>query len=81
VKKPFHALMKMTLEVDEKRLTKVMRLTGIRTKTAAVDYALKTAERAARREKLFATRWNSEDLAAAVDPGYDVLAVRHFDGR
>jgi len=58
-----------------------MRLTGIRTKTAAVDYALKTAERAARRAKLFATRWNSEELAAAVDPGYDVLAVRHSDGR
>ena len=73
--------MKMTLEVDEKKLAKVMKLTGIRTKTAAVEYALGTAERAARREKLFSIRWKSEELAAAVDPAYDVLAVRHSDGR
>jgi Arc/MetJ family transcription regulator len=73
--------MKMTLEVDEKKLARVMKLTGIRTKTAAVEYALGTAERAARREKLFATRWSREQLIAAVDPAYDVLAVRHADGR
>ncbi|OHD71258.1 MAG: hypothetical protein A2177_01305 [Spirochaetes bacterium RBG_13_68_11] len=73
--------MKMTLEVDEKKLAKVMKLTGIRTKTAAVEYALGTAERAARREKLFAIRWKPEELAAAVDPAYDVLTLRHTDGR
>jgi Arc/MetJ family transcription regulator len=69
----------MTLWVDEKKLARVMKLTGIRTKTAAVDYALATAERAARREKLFVIRWKSEELAAAVDPAYDVLAIRHID--
>jgi Arc/MetJ family transcription regulator len=73
--------MKMTFEVDEKKLARVMRLTGIRTKTAAVEYALGTAERAARREKLFAIRWKAEELTAAVDPSYDVHAVRHADGR
>jgi Arc/MetJ family transcription regulator len=73
--------MKMTLEVDEKKLATVMRLTGITTKTAAVDYALEKAQRAARRERLFAVRWKPEELAAAVDPSYDVLAVRHADGR
>jgi Arc/MetJ family transcription regulator len=73
--------MKMTLEVDEKKLARVMKLTGIRTKTAAVEYALGTAEQTARREKLFAIRWKSEELAAAVDPTYDVLTVRHSDGR
>ena len=73
--------MKMTLEVDERKLARVMKLTGIATKTAAVEYALTTAERTARREKLFAIRWKSEELAAAVDPGYDVFAVRHADGR
>jgi Arc/MetJ family transcription regulator len=73
--------MKMTFEVDEKKLARVMKLTGIRTKTAAVEYALSAAERAARREKLFATRWNAEELAAAVDPAYDVSMVRHADGR
>lgn len=71
----------MTLEVDEKKLARVMKLTGIRTKTAAVEYALGAAERVARREKLFAIRWNAEDLAAAVDPSYNVSAVRHADVR
>jgi Arc/MetJ family transcription regulator len=71
----------MTLEIDEKRLARVMKLAGIRTKTAAVQYALREAERAARRDRLFATRWKSEELAAAVDPAYDVLALRHADGR
>jgi Arc/MetJ family transcription regulator len=73
--------MKMTLEVDEKKLARVMKLTGIRTKTGAVEYALGTAERTARRDKLFTIRWKPEELSAAVDPTYDVLAVRHSDGR
>jgi Arc/MetJ family transcription regulator len=73
--------MKMTLEVDEKKLARVMKLTGIRTKTGAVEYALGTAERTARREKLFTVRWKPEELASAVDPTYDVLAVRHSDER
>jgi Arc/MetJ family transcription regulator len=74
--------MKMTIEIDEQRLSRLMKLAGIRTKTAAVDWALRAAERAARRERLFATRWAEEELRSAVDPSYDVLAVRHpADGR
>jgi Arc/MetJ family transcription regulator len=74
--------MKMTIEIDERRLARLMKLAGISTKTAAVDWALRSAERAARREKLFATRWAEDELKSAVDPGYDVLAVRHTaDGR
>ncbi len=61
--------MKMTLEVDEKKLSLLMKLTGIATKTAAVDYALRTAERTARREKLFTSRWELERLSSAIDPG------------
>ncbi len=74
--------MKMTIEIDERKLSRIMKLAGIRTKTAAIDWALRSAERAARREKLFATRWAEEELRSAVDPSYDVLAVRHTtDGR
>jgi Arc/MetJ family transcription regulator len=73
--------MRMTLEIDEKLLSRVMKLTGILTKTAAVEYALGTAERAARRAKLFSIRWKHEELAAAVDPTYDVLALRSTGGR
>jgi Arc/MetJ family transcription regulator len=74
--------MKMTIEIDERRLSRFMKLAGIRTKTEAVDLALRSAERAARREKLFNTRWAAEDLKSSVDPSYDLLAVRHAaDGR
>jgi PAS domain-containing protein len=45
--------------------------------TAAVDWALRSAERAALREKLFSARWAADELRSAVDPAYDVLAVRH----
>ena len=69
--------MKMTIEIDERRLSRLMKLAGIRTKTAAVDWALRSAERSARREKLFATRWGEEELRSSVDLSYDVLAVRH----
>lgn len=41
--------MKTTVEVDEKKLSRLMELTGIRTKTGAFDYTLSTAERIARR--------------------------------
>jgi Arc/MetJ family transcription regulator len=69
--------MKMTIEIDERRLSRLMKLAGIRTKTAAVDWALRSAERSVRREKLFATRWAEEELRSSVDPSYDVFAVRH----
>jgi hypothetical protein len=69
--------MKMTLEINERRLSRLMKLSGIRTKTAAIDWALRSAERAARREKLFSARWSANELRSAVDPAYDVLAVRH----
>ncbi|MGA2974335.1 MAG: type II toxin-antitoxin system VapB family antitoxin [Spirochaetia bacterium] len=69
--------MKMTIEIDEARLSRLMKLAGIRTKTAAVDWALRSAEHTVRREKLFAVRWGEEELASSVDPSYDVLAIRH----
>jgi len=68
--------MKMTLEVDGKKLEKLMKLTGIKTKTAAVDFALAAAESVARREKVLGSRLSPEDLADCVDPGYDVLKLR-----
>jgi Arc/MetJ family transcription regulator len=82
VRSPYHGEMKMTVEIDERRLARFMKIAGISTKTAAIDRALRAAERAARREKLFNTRWSAEDLRGAMDPSYDVLAVRHApDGR
>ena len=68
--------MKITVEIDEKKLSRLMKLTGIRTKTRALDFALSMAERTARRDRLFETALSSEDLEGAVDPAYDLLALR-----
>jgi len=71
--------MKITVDIDEKKLSRLMDLTGIRTKTRALDYALSIAERNARRDKLFETRLDPEELGEAVDPSYDLLALREAE--
>ena len=73
---PYNERMKMTVEIDEKKLSRFMKLTGIKTKTKALDYALSAAERSARRNKLLSTPLDPEDLENAVDPRYDVLELR-----
>jgi hypothetical protein len=68
--------MKITVEIDQKKLSRLMTLTGIKTKTGALEYALSMAERGARRETLFRTRLDPRDLENAVDPRYDLPALR-----
>ncbi len=69
--------MKTTVELDEKRLTSVMKLTGLRTRKAAVDYALRVAERAASLDRLMERALPDEAYRTAVDPHYDVVALRN----
>lgn len=68
--------MKMTIEIDERKLSRLMKLTGIKTKKNAVNYALSTAERTVRRDRLLSTSIGPEDLEDAVDPKYDLKALR-----
>ena len=69
-------LMKMTVEIDEKKLSRLMKLTGIKTKTKALNYALSAAERSAVRNKLISTSLTPKDLDNAVDPRYNLRALR-----
>lgn len=69
--------MKTTVELDEKRLACVMKLTGLRTRRAAVDYALRAAERAASLDRLMEGALPDEVYRTAVDPDYDVVALRN----
>ena len=46
--------MKTTVELDEKKLLRIMALTGLKTRKAAIDYALTQGERAAKLRKPFA---------------------------
>jgi hypothetical protein len=68
--------MKITVEIDEKKLSRLMKLTGIATKTKALDYALSAAERSARRDRLLSTSIARKDLENAVEPRYDLRALR-----
>jgi Arc/MetJ family transcription regulator len=68
--------MKTTIDLDERRLASVMRLTGIRTRKAAVDYALSAAERQASLDRLLERALPDQEYRTAVDPQYDVLALR-----
>lgn len=71
--------MKTTIELDEKKLLRIMALTGLKTRKAAIDYALTQAERAAKLAKLFARPWTQQELETALEPGYDLEVLRERD--
>ena len=73
--------MKTTIDIDEKRLKRVMELTGVRTRKAAVDYALREAEKAGRIDKLVREALPGSEFKDAVDPGYDILRLRAAEGK
>ena len=68
--------MKTTVEIDEKRLQSVMKLTGLKTRRAAIDYSLAEVERQARVHKVMESAWSPEQLKNVLVPDYDVVALR-----
>ena len=71
---------KTTVELDERKLIRIMQLTGLKTRREAIDYALDQAERAAKMAKLFARpRRSREEIRDALDPEYDLMALRERD--
>jgi hypothetical protein len=64
-------------DLDEAKLKRVMKLTGLSTRKEAIDFALTQAERTARVQTLL-SRPFFEGIAKGdvVDPAYDVLALR-----
>ena len=71
--------MKTTIEIDEEKLKRVMRLTGARTRRSAVDYALSCTEKAERLRTVFETPLPDEEYRGALDPAYDLASVRNVD--
>jgi Arc/MetJ family transcription regulator len=67
---------KTTMEIDEEKLKRVMKLGGFKTRKEAVDWALTEAERLATINRIAEEPWSAEMLKDAIDPGYDVLATR-----
>ena len=69
--------MKTTIELDDAKLERVMKLTGLKTRKEAIEFALTEAERIAKvhhalNEPFYVVR-EDEDVVAA---GYDVRALR-----
>ena len=68
--------MKTTIELDEAKLIRIMKYTGLKTRKEAINYALTHAERIARLESLLATPFYVTDKQEIVDPNYDLMALR-----
>ncbi len=70
------SLVKTTIELDEAKLERVMKLGGFSTRKEAIDWALTEAERIASLNHIADNPWSPEMLKDAVDESYDVLAAR-----
>ncbi len=70
--------MKMTMHIDDGLLARVLAATGAKTKTKAIDLALREMDR--RTELIRLTReglgLSPDELAATIDPAYDLEAAR-----
>lgn len=71
--------MKTTVVLDEQRLERLRQLAGLKTRRETIDFALREAERVLRLRRLVQTALTEKDLAQAIDPGYDLLALRELD--
>jgi Arc/MetJ family transcription regulator len=70
--------MKMTMHIDEELLARVIAAHGFASKTEAVEMALREMDRKVRLKEYFKNGlgWTPEELGNAVDPDYDVMALR-----
>ena len=70
--------MKMTMHIDELLLERVIKAYGCESKTDAVDFALREMDRKVRYKDFIKNGLGltADELADAVDPDYDVMAMR-----
>ncbi len=71
--------MKTTIDLDDKKLLRVMKLTGLRTRKEVIDFALTEAERLARIKKLLREPFYVDASGHVVDPNYDLLYLRESE--
>jgi hypothetical protein len=73
----FH--MKTTVEIDNEKLSRVMKLTGIKTIKETIDFALTEAERLAKIRKIFDEPFYVAESGDVVYPDYDVAKMRGLE--
>ncbi len=67
----------MTMFIDETLLERVMKLTGLTTKTETVEFALRETERKTRLAKFLGRKGLSDsEWKGSVDPAYDLMSLR-----
>ena len=72
-------IIKTTMEIDEDKLERVMKLGKFNTRKEAMDWALTEAERIATLNHIEANPWSSRVMEGMIDPDYDVMAVRQLE--
>ncbi len=70
--------MKTTIDLDEAKLKRVMKLAGIDTRKETIDAALTELERKAKLKKLYASPLPGEFYRDAIDPDYDLMKLREM---
>jgi len=71
--------MKTTIDIDDKKLHRLMRLTGLKTRKETVDFALTEAERLAKIRKLLNGPFYLDTAGDIVDPAYDIAKMRKME--
>jgi len=73
--------MKMTMHIDDALLERVMAATGAKSKTMAVDLALRELDRKTTLYKLASEGLGltGDELKASIDPAYDLEAMRRAE--
>lgn len=69
-------IIKTTIEIDEDKLERVMKLGNFKTRKDAMDWALTEAERLATLNHIASNPWDPTYLQESVDPDYDPIALR-----
>lgn len=71
--------MKTTVDIDEKKLNRVMKLTGLKTMKETLDFALAEAERIARLRNMFRGSFYVDEAGDVVYPDHDVIKMRESE--
>jgi hypothetical protein len=71
--------MKTTVEIDNKKLSRVMKLTGIKTIKETIDFALTEAERLAKIKKICEEPFYVAESGDVVYPDYNVIKIRELE--
>ena len=68
--------MKTTVDLEDKKLRRLMKLTGLKTRKETIDFALTEAERLARIRKVFSKPFYLDPDDPIIDPRYDIIKIR-----